>query len=381
MACAHPYILTKPEYPDKYFLCACGRCINCIVDSRSTIEDLCDEELYQRNFCASYLTVTYDDYHLDWRDDWHGHLVPSLNKLDATKFVKRIRKYMADRNIDSPILQKNFRYIVAGEYGEDRNRPHLHFVFFGLDYRAAAKMFRECWTYGQQKLLPVKNGCCRYVADYMSKQVKMLDKRDASDRYERHNIERPFFHHSLALGKTLFLRQWDFIKEHDYYYKSRKNVLRPLPQYYMRKYCLERVENSLWKRIDDYKIQNPNIPFSIKKFNEYMHGLALIREQNLIHSSRSRGIPVNDSYLYELSAPFGSRSSDIDSYLREYKSACVSYSNRCTATTGRYISFDTIKAVFSDKDGNFSPNPLFPSYTSWIQAHMDMSKYGTLIPF
>lgn len=379
MACAHPYLRTHKSFPGYLFPTPCGRCINCIIDSRSTIEDLCDEELYQRNFCASYLTVTYDDYHLDWRDDWHGHLVPSLNKLDATKFVKRIRKYMADRKINSPILQKDFRYIVAGEYGEDRNRPHLHFVFFGLDYRAAAKMFRECWKYGQQKLLPVKDGCCRYVADYLTKQVKMPE--NAYDLYERHNIERPFFHHSLALGKTLFLRQWDFIKSHDYYYKSRKNVLRPLPAYYMRKYCLARADSPLERARTDFMQQYPNKPFNFKVYNEFMHQNALAREQNLIHSLRSHGIPVNDDYLHPLPPKSYGCSCSVDDFKVEYVASVRDYNKKCTATTGRYISFDTIKAVFSDKDGNFSPSPLFPSYTSWIQAHLDMSKYGTLIPF
>ena len=145
MACAHPFNIYDKETREYIGQAPCGRCINCLVDRRNSIDDLCQEELYQRNFCASYLTVTYDDYHLDWRDNWHGKLVPSINKNDAVKFVKRLRSYMDYHKIDSPILQKDFRYICCAEYGADGSRPHLHFVFFGLDYRAAAKMFRECW--------------------------------------------------------------------------------------------------------------------------------------------------------------------------------------------------------------------------------------------
>lgn len=295
MSCANPWKLFDKRTQEFIGYVPCGRCVNCLVDSRNCYEDLCNEELYQRNYCASYLTVTYDDYHLDWRNDWHGHLIPSIKKSDATNFIKRIRSYMDYHNINNPLLNRDFRYIVAAEYGGETHRPHLHFVFFGLDYRVADKMFRQCWQYGQQKLLPVKNGCFRYVINYMFKQVKTI----ANPRkcYNSYNRERPFFHHSARLGRTLFQRQLDFIKTHDWQYKSRKGVIRPLPSYIRRRYGLVSAESHLEEKKNYWSNYIRQKPFSLKEYNILKRKIAKSREKNLINQFLNDGIPAPNRIL------------------------------------------------------------------------------------
>lgn len=373
MSCAHQWKIF-----DKYsreFICygSCGKCINCLVDWRNSYEDLCNEEAFQRNYCMSFLTLTYDDFHLDWRNDWHGNLVPSLNPSDAVKFVKRVRSYMKRHKIDNSLLNSDFRYVVAGEYGEnDTHRPHLHFIFFGLDYRVAGKMFRDCWKYGNLKLLPVTNGCFRYVIGYMHKQVKSFD--NPQDLFECHNLVRPFFHHSQGLGKSLFIRQWDFIVSHDYYYKSHNGVLRPVPQYYMRRYRLLRSNSNIDDKRSEFLSYNPNSVFSLKLYNKFKHDLSKIREQNLIKYFRNSGQPVNDSMCFDVPP-------DLISPVRECRQAIKDYLSQIQVPNYVVVNKYALLSDFIGQDGNFKYNSMYPMYKNYRQVAYDLDKFGDLVPF
>lgn len=377
MACAHPIPLHDKDTLEFIANIPCGRCVNCLVDWRSAYVDLCAEEHMQHNYFASYLTLTYDDYHLDWRDDWHGSLKPSLTRSDAQKFIKRVRDYMTRHNINSPFADPKFKYVVAGEYGEDTHRPHLHFILFGLDYRVCSKMFRECWKYGNIKLLPVKAGCFRYVVDYISKQLKTLNPHDTYDCY---NLERPFLMHSKGLGRSLFIRQWDFITKHNYCYQTRKNKLRPLPQYYMRRARLYRYADNTEEYKTQWRTVFPNKSFSFKEFNKYKHELAVKREKSLIVQLRSKNIPVDDMVT----------SSRSPVYSAEYYSAfrqlmlqeLVSNDDVVVAlSTPNPQTMIQYKDYFSDSSGNFVRSSAFPSYVNFRQVAYDLNKYGDLLPF
>lgn len=380
MACAFPFRVIDKSTNEIIGLAPCGRCCNCLVDTRNAYDDLCNEELYQRNFAASYLTVTYDDYHIDWRDNWHGSLTASLRKSDAAKFIKKIRSYMKYHNIDNPLAQKDFRYIVCGEYGEDNKalpRPHLHFVFFGLDYRFCADMFRKCWTFGNQKLLPVKSGCFRYVLNYMQKQVKSLGS-NVRDEYECKNRERPFFHHSVGLGKTLFLRQWKDIVDNDYTYLSRKGVRRPLPVYYMHRYGLIRANSTLKERIQQWKNHKGNKPFNLSAYNKFKHEVALNRNEMLARKLRDTGIPVPVDVT-------SIKNEKTEKYMRELNRAVTDFFKQEKVTNDFVVDtldiYPDIKAIFTDKHGKFVSSPLFPLYKNHRQIAYDLVKYGSLVPF
>ena len=68
-----------------------------------------------------FVTLTYDDEHLP-RPHRPGHWMPSLSPYHVTNFIKRLR-----RHYEIPI-----RYFLAGEYGNDSQRPHYHLALFGL---------------------------------------------------------------------------------------------------------------------------------------------------------------------------------------------------------------------------------------------------------
>lgn len=377
MACANPIRMFDKNTREFISQVPCYKCINCIIDRRSTIEDLCDEELFQKNYAASYLTVTYDDYHINWVNDWHGSLRMSLKASDATKFVKRIRSYMKRHKINSPLADPKFRYIVAGEYG-DGGRPHLHFVFFGLDYRVCDKIFRECWKFGNQKLLPVEKGCFNYVASYLTKQVYSLSVHDTYDVY---NLERPFFHRSQGLGSTLFLRQWDFITSHDYCYQSRKGVLRPLPQYYMRRYCLYRANSTSPEKQAEWRSYFPNKNFSIKEYNKFKHILAKTREENLIARLRKSNEPLPYTPVPDWWQTVYVDKAECDAAIKDYLKQELVSNDTVVEVASTPTLYDWLRLFVDPYNHCFRSHPMFPMYTSYRQVAYDLKKYGTLVPF
>ena len=92
----------------------CGQCMECrLAYSREWAIRITHESQMHGSNC--FLTLTYDDEHLPR----YGQLV----KRDLQLFFKRLRKYAG-----------RFRYVAAGEYGEQNRRPHFHAAIFGLDF-------------------------------------------------------------------------------------------------------------------------------------------------------------------------------------------------------------------------------------------------------
>ena len=381
MACANPFPLYNNNR-EFVSLIPCGKCINCIVDTRNKYDDLCQEEAFQCGYMCSYVTLTYDKYHLPYVDDWHGNLKATLVRNDYVKFVKRLRKYISYHNINNVGCRPNFKYLVCGEYGDDNKqlpRPHFHFIFFGLDYRFCNDIFLKCWKYGQIKVLPVQNGCFRYVCSYISKQVHSYE--NPQEVYDKHNLVRPFLAHSIGLGATLFQRQRDFImsEENNYCYKSRKNVLRPVPQYYMHKYCLYRIDSTKkekQKQVKNYYDFNKR-PFSLKLYNDIMRQKSQSRAKSLAFKLRSRGEPVRDVYFDKVDV---STPKDV----KEYISALQSYTNMEIVTNQDVfdvlVQFPDVMDEFISF-GKFKDSAKFPTYRNIRQVAYDMKKYGNLVPF
>lgn len=96
----------------------CGQCLECRMQYARTWADRCVLEL-QSHESSYFLTLTYDNEHVNWTDDYM-HM--TLRKKDLQDFHKRLR----DR-LDYPI-----RYYASGEYGDITKRPHYHDIVFGL---------------------------------------------------------------------------------------------------------------------------------------------------------------------------------------------------------------------------------------------------------
>lgn len=148
----------------------CGRCMECRIRKRREWAIRCMHEasLHDRN---AYITLTYNDEHLP--------AFGALVKSDFQKFMKRLRK-----SVDHEI-----RYFHAGEYGDDRRRPHYHALLFGHSFPDMVRYgtrnghpiygsvaLGKLWPQGFHEIGEVTFESASYVASYVEKKVMGNDE-------------------------------------------------------------------------------------------------------------------------------------------------------------------------------------------------------------
>lgn len=208
MACSQPFYRYN-ETTHSFVRIPCGWCMSCRIDRRNYFSDRFEYSFYKEfNGIGSFTTITYDDNHIPLSADGKSF---TLKKSDSIKFLKRIRSYMNYHKINNPFLNSKFKFFCAGEYGESTNRPHLHFLFCGLDYSAIDEVIKPCWKNGiivdNGPILP---GGIKYVMKYLDKQ----QHGEALDKYLDLGIEPPFIHCSHKMAKGLYDTNEPFYEWH-----------------------------------------------------------------------------------------------------------------------------------------------------------------------
>ena len=116
MYCIQPITIQVPIKGFKAFqdlAVPCGKCIGCRIAKRKEWSlRMLHELTYHPQ--SSFITLTYDDYHLPSDN--------SLKKRHLQLFIKRLRKNLGERRI---------KYFACGEYGGQTMRPHYHAILFG----------------------------------------------------------------------------------------------------------------------------------------------------------------------------------------------------------------------------------------------------------
>lgn len=111
-----------------YIEIPCGRCIGCRLAYSRMWADRCLAEATLHEH-SEFVTLTYNDIHVPYSEQvidlGSGELIyKTLRKRDVQLFMKRLRKnYPYDNKL---------RFFLAGEYGEEKARPHYHAIIFGL---------------------------------------------------------------------------------------------------------------------------------------------------------------------------------------------------------------------------------------------------------
>lgn len=158
----------------KYKILPCGQCYQCRLERSRDWACRCilEAQMHKEN---CFVTLTYDDAHLP--SDY------GLQKMDLTKFFKRLRKNTGAK----------LRYFACGEYGDLYSRPHYHICIFGYrpkDLQLIAQN-RGVNLYTSQEILKAWQGrgfvsigdvtfeSAAYVARYVMKKV-------TGDRAEEH---------------------------------------------------------------------------------------------------------------------------------------------------------------------------------------------------
>lgn len=132
--------------------------------------------------------------------------VPTLKYSDVQKFLKDLRRYWKYH-----YNEDNIRFVVAGEYGDKRGRPHYHIIFFNLHVRDLedhgttpkggkeflSKTIQKIWNKGWVTLGEVTRESIQYIANYTLKKIR---GHDAKEYYKHHGKYPEFIQSSRNPG-------------------------------------------------------------------------------------------------------------------------------------------------------------------------------------
>ena len=114
------YEVPKELCPGTEFIqVPCGKCPEC--------RDTYFNSLLQRAMCESmssymyFVTLTYDDEHIPFMD-LDDERILYANYSHVQNMFKRFRA--------AHLLDRDFRYLVVNEYGDNYSRPHFHIIIF-----------------------------------------------------------------------------------------------------------------------------------------------------------------------------------------------------------------------------------------------------------
>lgn len=213
MHCFHPLVLKrKVKGPFRDFdVVSCGQCFACRINrtSKATIRLLAEQTKYEK---TSFLTLTYDEEHLESKSLIYDHL---------TKFWKDLR-YDLGKGYD-------FKYYAVGEYGDiggfserydsEIHRPHFHAILFGVGTdKKSREMIADNWRRcNPDKFFnPLFNGLApatrcdmQYVAGYVQKK---LTGKLGKEAYEDVGLSPPDNRISQGIGLRWWSENKDLIK-------------------------------------------------------------------------------------------------------------------------------------------------------------------------
>lgn len=387
MACTHMQPVyrdwSKPSYDSIIGFRPCGRCVSCIVDKRSRYEDEARYELRLARDCGSYVTFTFDKYHLTYVRKPDGSIAATCNYKDFRDFLKRIRSYMDRYHIDNAAAHRNFKYFAACEYGSSNDelpRPHWHACFFGLNDKFFESIFRKCWRYGEIKVLPIKPGAVRYIASYISKQVTVFGQKP-QDIYECKNLSRPKVFHSRNFGLKLYTDNWQDILDNDLTYLGRHNRRIPIPMSIKKRFHVYNDNIDLKKSKDKYISYYGASPkvWNLKTHNDFLHVLALQREVSLTQMLSMKGEPVPSFYFSEplLTRTRGHTTASTQKMLREVVKDCLATG----VASGMREYWNLTESIHKNGWCYDGQSKFFPAYKSYHDVIADVEKNGDYIPF
>lgn len=156
-----------------------------------------------------FLTLTYAPEHLPANG--------SLNPDDTTRFIKRLRSRISPRKIS---------YFYCGEYGDNFDRPHYHFLIFGYEFpdRRKSKLSKsghpsytsalldELWGLGRCDIGALNFETAAYTARYCCKKIT---GDAASAHYDGKLPEFANMSTKPAIGARYFAEYSDQIYRHD----------------------------------------------------------------------------------------------------------------------------------------------------------------------
>lgn len=121
---------------------------------------------------AYFVTYTYAD---GFADRSSNNFL-TLNPKHFRDYIKRVRKEIGDTK-DTPFNDR-VKYIVTGEYGSTRGRPHYHAILLNVPFDKITKH----WKYGLVDIREIHGNRIAYLFKYCQKARVTKKIHDRDDR-------------------------------------------------------------------------------------------------------------------------------------------------------------------------------------------------------
>ena len=166
---------------------SCGQCMPCRISAkRKQAAKILLEAAATRD--SAFVTFTYKDEHQPVTVDG----VPTLRKAEAKELIQKVASALA-------IRRSQFRHYTVGEYGENTGRPHLHAMWFGINWYDAWNIAEKVWKKGFVQAVACTATRAEYIAGYCTKK---LTKEDDERLCEGQEPEFKYQTHQPGLGMS-----------------------------------------------------------------------------------------------------------------------------------------------------------------------------------
>lgn len=158
----------------------CGQCMPCRINRQRLWKHRLILESY-KHAESSFVTLTYAPE--------HEPALRSLNPSDTQKWLKRLRERIAPTKV---------RFYLAGEYGDQTERPHYHAALFGYppclygqsryNQRLTnccpnCDLIRDTWGKGNIMLGTLTPQSAGYICGYVTKKMTAKDDPRLNGRH------------------------------------------------------------------------------------------------------------------------------------------------------------------------------------------------------
>lgn len=157
MNCTNPLTIKRKGENIKV---PCNYCLACRINKTTQWLFRLSIELPKFEGKSLFASITYDELNLPYIKLINNQVISTLKAKDIIDFHKRLRKEGL-----------NFKYYVAGEYGEETDRPHYHGIYLGLTHGDEYKLL-EKWNKGNIHFGSTTTASMRYTLGYILNKNK-----------------------------------------------------------------------------------------------------------------------------------------------------------------------------------------------------------------
>lgn len=231
----------------------CGKCARCIQRRKMEWTFRMMHEMSESK-TAYFVTLTYAPEWVPYNKYGRKVLVETrekdlklrLEEQGRKRITKTWKKKQPDRSIQGYLkrlrtntersnkkgivrmehLENNLqhtdkiKFYAAGEYGQERHRPHYHLII----YNASKREIEKAWEYGHVHVVKANEQLIAYLMKYLEKQ---LGQEQDKLKPKEFNI----MSEGIGAGYVKKMKNWHKANKDVLYVRMKSGILVPMPRY------------------------------------------------------------------------------------------------------------------------------------------------------